>query len=213
MLEPGRLAEIGDVCRRNGVWFVSDEIYHGLTYGPEAATALRFGDEAIVINSFSKYYCMTGWRVGWMVLPDELVRPVERLAQNLYISPPDISQRAAIAAFDATPELEAVKAGYAANRKLLLDRLPAIGFDDYLPVDGAFYVYASVRHFSNDSVAFTERMLAEAGVAATPGPDFDRSRGHSTMRFSFAGTAADMAEAMDRLERWLKWSGGVSPTA
>ena len=148
---------------------------------------------------------MTGWRIGWMVLPEELVRPVERIAQNLYISPPDISQRAAIAAFDATAELEAVKAGYAANRKLLLTRLPEIGFDDYLPVDGAFYVYASVRRFSNDSVEFTRRMLAEAGVAATPGPDFDRApRAFGYIRFSFAGTEADMAEAMDRLERWLK---------
>ena len=187
-----------------GIRFISDEIYHRLVYGEAAETALKFTDDAIVVNSFSKYYCMTGWRIGWMVLPENLVRPVERIAQNLYISPPDISQRAAIAAFDATPELEAIKAGYAANRQLLLERLPGIGFDDYSPVDGAFYVYVSVRRFSNDSVEFTQRMLAEAGVAATPGPDFDRARGAGTMRFSFAGTQPDMAEAMDRLEAWLK---------
>ncbi len=155
-----------------------------------AETALRFSPDAIVVNSFSKYYCMTGWRIGWMVLPEPLVRPVERIAQNLYISPPEISQLAAIAAFDATPELEAIKAGYAENRRILLDRLPTIGFDEFHPVDGAFYVYASVRRFSNDFVEFTRRMLAEAGVAATPGPDFDRARGHDWMRFSFAGTDA-----------------------
>jgi aspartate/methionine/tyrosine aminotransferase len=138
-----------------------------------------------------------------MVMPSSLMRAVERIAQNLYISAPDISQRAAMAAFDATEELEVVKAGYAANRRLLLDRLPAIGFEEYLPVDGAFYIYASVRRFSNDSVDFTRRMLEEAGVAATPGPDFDRVSGHNFMRFSFAGTEADMAEAADRLAAWL----------
>jgi aspartate/methionine/tyrosine aminotransferase len=204
MMSPAALAALIAAARDLGIRFISDEIYHGLVYSGTAETALKFSDDAIVVNSFSKYYCMTGWRVGWMVLPEELVRPVERIAQNLYISPPDISQRAAIAAFDAKEELEAVKAGYAANRRLLLDRLPRIGFDDHTPVDGAFYVYASVRRFSNDSVDFTKRMLAEAGVAATPGPDFDRARGHSTMRFSFAGTEADMAEAMDRLSGWLK---------
>ncbi len=204
MMRPEALAALIASAEALGIRFISDEIYHGLVYDGVAETALRLSDRAIVINSFSKYYCMTGWRIGWMVLPEELVRPVERLAQNLYISPPDISQRAALAAFDAVPELEAVKAGYAANRRLLLERLPAIGFDDYLPVDGAFYVYASVRRFSNDSVEFSRRMLAEPGVAATPGHDFDRGRGHAWVRFSFAGTEADMAEAMDRLERWLR---------
>jgi aspartate/methionine/tyrosine aminotransferase len=204
MMSPNALAALIAAARDLGIRFISDEIYHGLVYAGVADTALKFSDDAIVVNSFSKYYCMTGWRIGWMVLPEELVRPVERIGQNLYISPPDISQRAAIAAFEAKEELEAVKAGYAANRRLLLDRLPRIGFDDHTPVDGAFYVYASVRRFSNDSVDFTRRMLAESGVAATPGPDFDRARGHSTMRFSFAGTEADMAEAMDRLSAWLK---------
>jgi aspartate/methionine/tyrosine aminotransferase len=204
VMSPEALRGLIEAAENLGILFISDEIYHRLVYAGKAATALAFSDRAIVVNSFSKYYCMTGWRLGWMVLPEALVRPVERIAQNLYISAPDISQKAAIAAFDATDELEAVKAGYAASRRLLLERLPAIGFDEHLPVDGAFYLYASVRRFANDSVDFARRMLAEAGVAATPGPDFDRARGHGFVRFCFAGTEADMAEAVDRLQRWLK---------
>ncbi|MBZ0228841.1 MAG: aminotransferase class I/II-fold pyridoxal phosphate-dependent enzyme, partial [Bauldia sp.] len=204
VMRPEALGALIGAANELGIRFISDEIYHGLVYSGVAETALTFDPAAIVVNSFSKYYCMTGWRVGWMVLPEELVRPVERIAQNLYISAPDLSQRAAVAAFDATEELEAVKTGYAANRRLLLERLPAIGFDDYFPVDGAFYFYASVRRFANDSVDFAQRMLTEAGVAATPGPDFDRTKGHSWLRFSFAGTGADMAEAMERLAAWLR---------
>jgi aspartate/methionine/tyrosine aminotransferase len=204
MMNPEALRDLVEAADALGLRFISDEIYHGLVYDGVAETALAFSDEAIVVNSFSKYYCMTGWRIGWMVLPDDLVRPVERLGQNIYISPPDISQRAAIAAFDATDELEVVKSHYAANRRLLLDRLPKIGFDDFLPVDGAFYIYASVRRFSNDSVDFARRMLHEAGVAATPGPDFDTARGHGYIRFSFAGTEADIAEAAERMARWLR---------
>ncbi len=204
MMKPDALGALIAAASDLGIQFISDEIYHRLVYEGTAATALAFSQDAIVINSFSKYYCMTGWRIGWMVLPEPLVRPVERIAQNLYISAPDISQRAAIAAFEATEELNVIRDGYAANRRLLLDRLPKIGFDEYLPVDGAFYVYASVRRFSNDSVEFTRRMLVEAGVAGTPGPDFDRVRGHNFMRFSFAGTEADMAEGMDRLATWLE---------
>ncbi len=203
VMQPEALGALIETAEGLGIRFISDEIYHGLVYSGVAETALKYSPHAIIVNSFSKYYCMTGWRIGWMVLPQELVRPIERIAQNLYISAPDISQRAAVAAFDATEELEAVKAGYAASRRLLLDRLPAIGFDDFYPVDGAFYVYASVRRFSNDSVDFTRRMLVEAGVAATPGPDFDPERGHAWLRFSFAGTEPDMAEAMDRIGAWL----------
>ena len=204
VMDPAALAALVEAAADLGIAFISDEIYHRLVYNGTAATALQFSDDAIVVNSFSKYYCMTGWRIGWMVLPETLVRPVERIGQNLYISPPDISQKAAIAAFDATEELETVKAGYAANRALLLDRLPAIGFDGHLPVDGAFYVYAPVRRFSNDSVAFCRRMLAEAGVAATPGPDFDTQRGHGYLRFCFAGTQAEVAEGVERLSDWLR---------
>jgi aspartate/methionine/tyrosine aminotransferase len=204
LMEPAALEALIEAAEALGITFISDEIYHRLIYAGEAATALRYSQDAIVVNSFSKYYCMTGWRVGWMVVPEPLVRAVERIGQNLYISAPDISQRAAIAAFDATGELDVIKAGYAANRRLLLDRLPGIGFEEIYPVDGAFYVYASIRRFSNDSAEFTRRMLAEAGVAATPGADFDRARGHGFMRFSFSGTEADMAEGVERIAAWLK---------
>ncbi len=189
-----------------GLWFISDEIYHGLVYNGAQATALTSSDRAIVVNSFSKYYCMTGWRIGWMVMPEVLIKPIDRLAQNLTLSNNEISQRAALAAFspEATVELDVVKAGYAANRAYLLGELPRLGFDDLLPVDGAFYAYASVARFSNDSLDFVRRMLNEAGVAATPGPDFDAARGHGYIRFSFAGTRADMEEAVDRMGRWLR---------
>jgi aspartate/methionine/tyrosine aminotransferase len=204
LMSPEALRALIEAAEDLGILFISDEIYHRLVYAGTAATALQFSRDAIVVNSFSKYYCMTGWRVGWMVLPEALIRPVERLAQNLYICAPAISQRAAIAAFDATADLDRIRDGYAASRRLLLERLPAIGFTELLPVDGAFYVYASIANFANDSVAFTRHMLAEAGVAATPGPDFDHARGHGFVRFSFAGTGADMVEGMDRLANWLK---------
>ena len=159
--------------------------------------------DTVVINSFSKYYCMTGWRIGWMVLPEQLLRPVERIQQSLYISAPEISQHAAIRAFEATGELEAVKARYAESRRMLLDRLPRLGFGIAAPPDGAFYAYCDVSRHTNDSMDFARRMIAEAHVAATPGHDFDPVNGHRTMRFSYAGSPADMVEAMDRLERWL----------
>lgn len=204
MTTPEELKRIAEFCHANGIRFLSDEIYHGLVYAGHAETALKFSDSAIIINSFSKYYCMTGWRVGWLVLPEDLVRPFERLSQSLYISVPELSQRAAVKAFDSVDELEAVKAGYARNRTLLLERLPALGFDEFLPVDGAFYIYASVARFTNDALDFANRMLREAGVAATPGPDFDHARGHRYIRFSFAGTEDDMIEGMDRLAHWLR---------
>ncbi|MCW1838917.1 pyridoxal phosphate-dependent aminotransferase [Prosthecomicrobium hirschii] len=206
MYSPEALKALVEVADELGLWFISDEIYHGLVFAGEQRSALEFSPRAIVVNSFSKYYCMTGWRIGWMVLPEMLVRPVDRLAQNLYLSNNEISQRAAVAAFDpaSAVELDATRAVYAANRAVLIDRLPRIGFDELLPVDGAFYVYASVKRFSNDSLEFARRMLVEAGVAATPGPDFDAARGHGFIRFSFAGTEADIVEAADRLQAWLK---------
>jgi aspartate/methionine/tyrosine aminotransferase len=204
IMSPAALKALVEAAEDLGIVFISDEIYHRLLYSGTAATALEFSNDAIVVNSFSKYYCMTGWRVGWMALPEPLLRPVERIAQNLAICAPTISQRAALASFEASDDLDLIRDGYAANRRLLLDRLPAIGFEDLFPVDGAFYVYASIRRFANDSLTFTQRMLAEAGVAATPGHDFDREQGGGFMRFSFAGTEADMAEAMDRLSHWLK---------
>ena len=203
MIGADGLAALGQACRDLGLWFVSDEIYHGLTYGLPAATALSHDPDAVVVNSFSKYYCMTGWRIGWIVVPERLVRPVERLAQNLYISPPYLSQVAALAAMDAVEELEAVRAGYAANRAMLLQELPGLGLGDVHPVDGAFYVYADVARFTNDSIAFCRRMLDEAGVAATPGLDFDPVEGAHHLRLSFAGSEADCREAVVRLRGWL----------
>ncbi len=198
------LAELGETCRRLGLWFVSDEIYHGLTYGEAASTALASDDDAVVINSFSKYYCMTGWRIGWIVVPERLVRPVERLAQNLYISPPYLSQVAALAAFDAGEELEAVKAGYARNRAYLLEELPKAGITEMHPVDGAFYIYADIARYTNDSIGFCKRMLEEMGVAATPGLDFDPIEGSHYMRLSFAGSENDCRETVERLKGWLR---------
>jgi aspartate/methionine/tyrosine aminotransferase len=202
MLEPDRLQAIAEMTSRSGIWFISDEIYHGLTWGAPEATALQFSDQAIVINSFSKYFSMTGWRVGWMVVPDGLVRTVERLAQNLYISPPAISQVAALGAFDGMQELAANKQVYAANRELLLRELPKAGLDRIVPADGAFYLYVDVGAYTDDSLAFAKIMLDETGVAATPGVDFDEARGRRFLRFSYAGATADMAEAASRLARW-----------
>ena len=202
MLEPARLAELVSTCREHGVRFISDEIYHGLTYGRPSETALALSDDVIVINSFSKYFSMTGWRVGWLVVPDNLVRAVERLAQNLFISAPAVSQVAALGAFDGVDELEANKRVYEANHDLLLAELPKAGFGRIVPADGAFYLYADVGHVTSDSLAFTKRMLLEAGVAATPGLDFDEARGGRFVRFSYAGSTANMAEAARRLAAW-----------
>ncbi len=196
------LAAICNVCRSQGLVLISDEIYHGLTYDSPAQTALAFHDEAIVINSFSKYYSMTGWRVGWMVVPPQLTRTVERLAQNFYISPAAVSQAAALAAFDAVEELEANKASYAESRTLLLEELPRAGFKKLAPADGAFYLYADVSDLTDDSEGMAKRLLEEAGVAVTPGTDFDPARGHQFIRFSYSGTPASMAEAARRLRAW-----------
>ena len=204
MLDNESLGNLCESCDDQKQWFISDEIYHRLVYHGEAETALKYSDNAIVINSFSKYYCMTGWRIGWMVVPLELVRSIERLAQNIYISAPELSQLAACAAFDSTSELEAIKSSYASNRQQLLQRLEKIGFDEILPVDGAFYIYAGIRNFSNDSMDFATRMLREAHVAATPGVDFDRVNGSNFIRFSFAGPESDIKEALDQLQHWLK---------
>ncbi len=206
MYSPEALDALVRACDDLGLWFISDEIYHGLVYNGVQATALSSSRRAIVVNSFSKYYCMTGWRIGWMVMPEQLAKPIDRLAQNLTLSNNEISQRAALAAFsaEATAELDLVRAGYATNRAYLVDRLPRLGFEDLYPVDGAFYAYASVKRFSNDSLDFVRRMLTEAGVAATPGPDFDGARGHGYVRFSFAGTHADIEEAVARMGDWLK---------
>ncbi|MEY9781605.1 pyridoxal phosphate-dependent aminotransferase [Sinorhizobium fredii] len=202
--DKARLKALADYCRAQSIAFISDEIYHGLTFAGEETSALEIADDAIVINSFSKYYCMTGWRIGWMVLPEGQIRVFERIAQSLYISPPELSQIAAEAALGAHQELDGYKQAYAANRDLLLKRLPEIGFSIASPMDGAFYAYVDASRFTNDSMAFARRMLAEINVAATPGFDFDPLEGHRTIRFSYAGSGAEMAEAMDRIAHWLK---------
>jgi aspartate/methionine/tyrosine aminotransferase len=202
MISRERLAELAKVCSQYGVRLISDEIYHGLTYTAPAQTALAHIDDAIVINSFSKYFSMTGWRVGWMVLPVTLMRAVERLAQNLYISPPAISQVAALGAFDARDELDANRDAYARNRALLLDRLPRAGFTRFAPADGAFYLYSDVGELTDDAGALARELLDKAGVAVTPGTDFDAAEGQRFLRFSYAGKGADMAEAAARLEAW-----------
>ncbi|MBB5514761.1 aspartate/methionine/tyrosine aminotransferase [Rubricella aquisinus] len=202
MLDRAALASLAAACQTAGVNLISDEIYHGVTYGTPAVSALEVTDDVIVINSFSKYYSMTGWRIGWMVVPEDMVRVMERLSQNLFICPSHASQIAALAAMDAEEELQANLAVYAANRALLMNALPDIGFQDIAPPDGAFYIYGSIDRWSADARAFTSAMLKEAGVAATPGLDFDPVRGHRTIRFSYAGSTARMEEGVRRLTTW-----------
>ena len=202
MIDDAEFARVVAWCKAHGVRLVSDEIYHGITFGRPAPTALAHDPDALVVNSFSKYFSMTGWRIGWMICPPDLTRAVECLAQNLFISPPTLAQHAAEAAFDCTAELEANVARYAENRALLLDGLPRAGIDRIAPADGAFYLYADVSRLTNDSEAFCARMLAETGVATTPGIDFDQGRGRAYIRLSFAGAPDDMAEAVDRLAKW-----------
>lgn len=203
MIAPRELEKICAFCDEAGVTLVSDEIYHGLEHEGRAETALRFSDRVIVVNSFSKYYAMTGWRLGWLIAPQSLARPLERLQQSFAICAPTLAQRGALFAFDATTELEAIKAGYARSRALLMDRLPKIGLPHFAPPDGAFYIYADISHLTDDSMAFCKRMLEEAGVAATPGVDFDRARGHKTLRLSYAGAEADVILGLERLAAWL----------
>ena len=198
------LRRILETCDENGIAPISDEIYHRLNYSGPDISALSLAPETVVINSFSKYYCMTGWRIGWMVLPENLVRPVERIQQSLYISAPELSQIAAAEAFAASEELNRVKDRYRASRDMLMTRLPDIGFRIAAPMDGAFYAYCDVSAHTNDSMDFARRMLAEAHVAATPGFDFDTAEGHRTMRLSYAGRVEDMAEAVTRIGRWLR---------
>jgi aspartate/methionine/tyrosine aminotransferase len=203
MLTAAALSDLIRCAEDAGIAVISDEIYHGLDYAFVAESAARIASDVIVINSFSKYFCMTGWRIGWMVVPQSLLRAVERLQQNLAISVPTLSQIAAEAAFEGRPELEAVRRGYEENRRILLEGLPQVGLDHFLPADGAFYLYADISRFSTDSLAFATRMLEEAGVAATPGVDFDPQRGHNFLRLSYAGSAAEMREAVERIGHWL----------
>lgn len=203
MMSAAALAALIGAAEDAGIRFVSDEIYHGLDYAFAAATAVGMSDRAVTVNSFSKYFCMTGWRVGWLVAPDPLVRPIERLQQNLAISVPTLSQIAAQAAFDGRAEMDAVKAGYVVNRARLVEGLPRCGLDTFLPADGAFYLYADVSRFTDDSFDFAKKMLAEAHVAATPGVDFDPINGRKFIRFCYAGAQAEIEDAIERIRSWL----------
>ena len=203
MMEADALSRLISVAEAEGIRVISDEIYHGLDYAFAAETAANISERALVINSFSKYFCMTGWRIGWMVVPDPLVRPIERLQQNLAISVPTLSQIAAEAAFDGREEMEAVKRGYVENRRILIEGLPKAGLTKFLPADGAFYLYADVSDFTADSFEFAKRMLEQAQVAATPGVDFDPFHGRNFIRFCYARSADDMREAVARIARWL----------
>lgn len=207
MLEPDRLAALVAAATAQRMWFISDEIYHGLGYAMPGTTALAYSDQAVVINSFSKYYSMTGWRIGWMVVPQGLVRVIERLAQNLFICPPAISQIAALGAFDGIDELEANRRVYLENRELLLAGLPRAGLERIVPADGAFYLYIDVGDVTMDSPAFARAMLDELGIAATPGVDFDAERGSRFVRLSYSGATSEMAEAARRLKGWRRLSG------
>ncbi|WLB50479.1 pyridoxal phosphate-dependent aminotransferase [Bradyrhizobium japonicum] len=204
MMSREALAGLIAAAEDAGIRFISDEIYHGLDYAFPAATAAALSEHALVINSFSKYFCMTGWRVGWMVVPEILVRPIERLQQNLSISVPSLSQIAAEAAFDGAAEMEVIKHGYQENRRILIEGLPKAGLSKFLPADGAFYLYADVSDFTSDSFEFAKQMLEQAHVAATPGLDFDPIHGRSFIRLSYARSAAEMREAVDRIAHWLK---------
>jgi len=202
--------ELEAVCRwcdKHGVRLIMDEIYHGLTFGKRTKSALAYTDNAIIINSFSKYFCMTGWRLGWMVLPEDLVPTAEMLAQNMYISAATINQLGAVAAFDCYDELDSHIPRYEENRDLLYRGLPAEFLGNHAPSDGAFYLYADVSAFTNDSIAFAARILTDTGVAMTPGVDFDAVDGRSHMRLSYAGRTRDMKKAVQRLNDWLAGQG------
>ncbi len=207
MIAAADLARLAIWCRGQGIRLVSDEIYHGITYAAPAATARAYGREAVVVNSFSKYYSMTGWRLGWMLAPPDLARSVECLAQNFYISPPALSQLAALPVFGCGAELDLHVARYRANRDLLIATLSAAGLSRFAPAEGAFYLYADISRLSRDSVDFCRRLLAETGVAITPGLDFDPVHGGGWVRLSFAGASGEVAEAARRLAEWLPRAG------
>jgi aspartate/methionine/tyrosine aminotransferase len=207
VIPPDELAAIASWCDGSGVRLISDEVYHGLVYegAPETSCAWQTSRNAVVVNSFSKYFAMTGWRLGWLLVPQELQRAVDRLTGNFTICPPVLSQIAAVAAFtpESTAEADALLHHYAANRRLLLDGLPKLGIDRLAPTDGAFYVYADVTHLTGDSLSFCSKLLADTGVAIAPGIDFDTERGSSFVRLSFAGPTSDIEEALRRIGAWL----------
>ena len=204
MLDKNSLTNLINTAKENNVSFISDEIYHGIEYEKKATTALEITDECYVINSFSKYFSMTGWRLGWMIVPKNHLRQVERLAQNLFICPPHASQITALKALEAKKELEQNVSIYKKNREILMNELPKIGFKSFSPPDGAFYIYVDVSEFTHDSLKFTKEILSKVGVAVTPGLDFDQVRGNTTIRFSYARSTEDILEGTKRLKEFMK---------
>ncbi|MDX1737798.1 MAG: pyridoxal phosphate-dependent aminotransferase [Alphaproteobacteria bacterium] len=204
MLSDTEMRELVDYCHQHGIRLISDEIYQGISYGKPFQSALSQTKDALIINSFSKYFSMTGWRLGWLVMPKDLRRAIECLAQNLFISAPTLSQIAAVKAFDAREELQQNLAAYKRNREVLLNELPSLGFSKLAPSDGAFYIYADISDYSDDSKSFCERILNDTGVAITPGLDFDPFNGHQTVRFSFAASYSEITGAMEALKTFKK---------
>ena len=203
MLDQDGIAALAEACQAQGAALISDEIYHGIDYDTASVTALQVTDDVYVVNSFSKYFSMTGWRVGWMIVPEDHVRQVERLAQNMFICAPHVAQRLAFHAMECTDELEANKAVYRTNRALMIDGLKAAGLNRFAPPDGAFYVYVDVSEYTDDALQFAADILEKVGVAVTPGLDFDAARGHHWLRFSYARATADIVEGLDRLARFM----------
>ncbi|AEM40539.1 pyridoxal phosphate-dependent aminotransferase [Ketogulonicigenium vulgare] len=203
MLDRAAYQALSDTCNASGISLISDEIYHGIEYGSVAETALSVTDDVYVINSFSKYFSMTGWRVGWMVVPKDHIRPIERLAQNMFICPNHAAQRLALASMDARPELDANLAVYKANRDLIIAGLREAGLGHFAPPDGAFYIYTDVSAYTDDALAFTAALLQEAGVAAAPGVDFDPEEGHHWVRFCYARQTSDIIEGIARIKAFM----------
>ena len=204
MLDKKKLEELINTAHENKVSFISDEIYHGIQYENNPTSALEISNECYVINSFSKYFSMTGWRVGWMIVPEDHVRQVERLSQNLFICPPHVSQLTALSAMDAKEELNTNVEVYKKNRSILLEELPKAGLNKFSPPDGAFYIYIDISEYSKDSLNFCKEVLDKAGVAITPGLDFDQKRGNSTIRFSYARSTEDIIEGANRIKKFMK---------
>ena len=204
MLDYKSLSDLIHISQENNISFISDEIYHGIEYEKKAVTALEITDDCYVINSFSKYFSMTGWRIGWIIVPENHIRQIESIVQNMFICAPHVSQVAAIAAMDAKDELEYNMSVYRENRSLMIEGLAKAGFTEIAPPDGAFYIYADISKFSNNSFKFARDILDEAGIAITPGFDFDTERGNETIRFSYAGTTDDMKEGLSRLYKFMK---------
>ncbi len=203
MLDKNSLENLLNTAKDNNVSFISDEIYHGIEYESKPTSALEITDNCYVINSFSKYFSMTGWRIGWMVVPENHIRQVERLSQNLFVCPPHASQVTALAALDSIDELQANVDVYKKNREILLEELPKAGLKKFSPPDGAFYIYVDISEYSNDSLSFCKKVLEEANVAITPGVDFDQKRGNSTIRFSYARSTEDIIEGTKRIKEFM----------